>query len=232
MNEVLFELSEQYEEMLMQGVSLSGEDPAFFMQHRVDDLRRNLPAGWVPRRILDFGCGTGSSAAYLSKVFPGSKVLGVDTSENALELATRRFNGEENIRFDVLDALSGERGFDLCYVSGVFHHIEPAERIDAVRRIFHSLAPGAHLAIFENNPWNPGARMVMSRIPFDRNAIMLPYREAETLLRYGGFELARSTRFLFYFPRPLALFRFIEPSLTGLPFGAQYYVLGRKPSAR
>ena len=33
-----------------------------------------------------------------------------------------------------------------------------------------ALLTGGVLALFENNPWNPGTRLVMKRIPFDRNA--------------------------------------------------------------
>lgn len=102
MSEALFDLSEQYEEMLRMGVSLSGEDPSYFMRERVADLRRNLPAGWIPSRILDFGCGTGESAAHLADTFPGSTVLGVDTAANAVELARRR-HGSARIRFGLLE---------------------------------------------------------------------------------------------------------------------------------
>src|SRR5437870_1900508 len=58
-----------------------------------------------------------------------------------------------------------EASFDLCYCNGVFHHIPPHERLGAARLIFRSLARGGHFALFENNPLNPGTRMVMRRIP-------------------------------------------------------------------
>ena len=228
MSETLFDLSEQYEEMLRMGVGLSGEDPSYFMKARVADLQRNLPPGWKPSRILDFGCGTGETAAYLAATFPGSTVIGVDTAGNALQLAEQR-HGTPKIRFGVLESLQSEAPFDLCYVNGVFHHIEPPERAAAVRTIFKSLARGGRVALFENNPWNPGTRMVMRRIPFDRDAVTLSYLETQTLLRQGGFKLSRSTRFLFYFPRFASFLRVLEPLLAGLPLGAQYYVLGVKP---
>lgn len=230
MSEVLFDLSEQYDEMLRKGVGLSGEDPAFFLYGRVDDLRKNLPAGFKPARILDFGCGTGESSAYLAKVFPGSTVLGVDTAVPAIELADRR-HGNSSIRFGTLDAIPTQPTFDLCYVNGVFHHIDPVERDGAVRSIFNSLNPRAYFALFENNPWNPGTRMVMKRIPFDRDAITLSYLETQALVQKSGFKLARATRFLFYFPKALGFLRPLESMLTGVPMGAQYYVLGVKPAA-
>jgi SAM-dependent methyltransferase len=230
MTEELFDLSEHYDEMLRKGVSLSGEDPAFFLYGRVDDLRKNLPPGFTPKRILDFGCGTGESSAYLAEVFPDSTVLGVDTAVPAIELAERR-HGNERIIFGTLQAVPTAPAFDLCYVNGVFHHIDPAERPAAVQNIFTSLTPGGYFALFENNPWNPGTRMVMSRIPFDRNAITLSYLETQNMVQKGGFKLARSTRFLFYFPKAMGFLRALEPALTRIPMGAQYYVLGVKPAA-
>ena len=46
--------------------------------------------------------------------------------------------------------------------------------------------PAGYFALFENNPWNPGARLVMRRIPFDRDAIMLSPRHAARMLILSG----------------------------------------------
>ena len=122
-------------------------------------------------------------------------------------------------------ASAGE--MDLAFCNGVFHHIPLAERADAVRWVHQSLRPKGFFAFWENNPWNPGTRYVMSRIPFDRDAITLSPPESRRLLSAGGFEILR-TDFLFFFPRWLGWLRRIEPRLTGLPLGAQYLVLTRK----
>ncbi len=227
MTETLFDLSAQYEEMLRLGVGLTGEEPEYFLKGRVAYLRRALPADWMPKRILDFGCGTGGSSALLARTFPGATVVGVDTSENAIEHAASHF-GSASIRFGPLGLLRQEGNFDVCYVNGVFHHIEPSERLGAVHSIHASIKPGGFFALFENNPWNPGTRMVMSRIPFDRFAKTLSYLETERLMCQGGFPLCAPTRFLFYFPKALGFLRFVEPLLARLPLGGQYCVLGRK----
>ena len=227
MTETLFDLSEQYDEMLRMGVRLSGENPAYFMRERIRDLKKNLPPGWKPSRILDFGCGTGESAAFLAQTFQGATVLGVDTAENAIQLAEGR-HGSPDIRFGPLEAIRSEAPFDLCYVNGVFHHIEPDHRMAAVASIYAALAPGGHFALFENNPWNPGTRMVMRRIPFDRDAITLSPLETKRLVMGAGFIVPRTTRFLFYFPKMLRILRPLESALAGVPLGAQYYVLAKK----
>jgi len=109
-----------------------------------------------------------------------------------------------------------------------FHHIEPESRIAAVQNIHRALRPGGRLALFENNPWNPGTRLVMSRIPFDRDAITLSLPEAKHLVRCGGFTETPASWSLFYFPQPLAFLRFSERALSYLPLGAQYCVLAAK----
>jgi SAM-dependent methyltransferase len=148
----------------------------------------------------------------------------VDTARKALDYATQRY-GSSRVRFLTPDAARGP--FDLCYVNGVFHHIEPPERAEALRVIHASLRTGGLLALFENNPWNPGARMVMNRIAFDRDAHMLSIPHTRRMLRRAGFTAPR-TWSLFYFPHFLRFLRPIEPALARLPLGAQYCVLAAK----
>jgi SAM-dependent methyltransferase len=225
--EVLFDLSDEYRHMLNQGIRLSGESQEFFIRGRLESLESRLPRDFVVRRVLDFGCGIGTATRHLAERFPNAEVMGVDTSVNALHYAQQRY-GSERVRFRGLTELAQEGDFDLCFVNGVFHHIEPGIRTDAVQNIHRALRSGGRLALFENNPWNPGTRMVMNRIPFDRDAITLSPPQAKQLLRVGGFTKPFINWSLFYFPRPLALLRFTERALSHLPLGAQYCVLAAK----
>lgn len=227
MPEPLFDLSGQYEEMLMRGVRLSGEKQEYFIIGRVRDLKAQLPPGTRVGTILDFGCGIGKTTRAISREFPEAQVVGTDLAENALAYAAGQYSSPK-ISFCPLRDLSGFSQFDLCHTSGVFHHIQPGRRVEAIRLIHDLLVPGGHLALFENNPWNPGARMVMSRIPFDRDAQPLSPLEARRLLKEGGFRAIKPARSLFYFPRALGFLRFAEPWLAGIPLGAQYYLLATK----
>ncbi len=227
MTESLFDRSAEYDEMLQRGLQLSGEDKTYFLAGRVEDLRSHLPHPSTVRRILDFGCGIGDSSSHLAEVFAQAEVVGKDNAERAMAHA-REKHGGSRVQFVALSELRSTGLFDLCYVNGVFHHIPPAERPGAIALIASVLRQDAHLALFENNPWNLGTRLVMSRIPFDRDAQPLSVLQARRLLRAGGFSHAVTTRFLFYFPRPLARLRFAEPWLAHAPLGAQYYVLARK----
>jgi len=225
--EELFDLSEEYEAMLNQGIRLSGESMLFFLEGRLNLLRKRSRETGAVSRVLDFGCGLGYASRRLRQMFPEAEITGADTSRKALEAARER-NGGPGIRFVTVDELNGQAGdYDLCHVNGVFHHIPPAERPEALGLIHRVLRPGGTVALFENNPWNFGARMVMARIPFDRDASMLSPLLTVELLRQAGFEVLR-TDSLFFFPRLLKGLRFSEPFLGWTRLGAQYLVLAAR----
>jgi SAM-dependent methyltransferase len=221
--------AEDYEEALERGVGLSGEDSSFFAEGRVAWVGHRLAElGLTVPRLLDFGCGTGSTAPLLLDLPGAEHVLGTDVSKGLLDVA-RRDHGADQVDFALLG--SPPPGcIDLAYCNGVFHHIPPAERGDAVDYVWSALRSRGLFALWENNPWNPATRLVMRRIPFDRDAITLSAPETRRLLQARGFDILR-TDFLFVFPRQLAALRRAEPALARLPLGAQYLVLAVKPEA-
>ena len=103
------------------------------------------------------------------------------------------------------------------------------ERNAALDTIYHSMSSGGFLALWENNPWNPATRLVMSRIPFDRDADPIFPRGCRRMIRSARFELLGAD-YLFIFPKLLRLLRIIEPWVCRLPFGTQYLILARKSS--
>jgi SAM-dependent methyltransferase len=216
-----------YDTALEQGLAVSGESKDFFARGRVAWLARCLKhLKFVPRVVLDFGCGTGTSVPLFFELLGAKRVLGVDVSRACLEVARRR-HGSGRARFVPCDAYQPDGRVDLVFCNGVFHHIPPAERPATVAMLFNALRPGGLFALWENNPFNPGTRWVMSRIPFDRDAITLTAGESRQLLRGAGFEVQR-TDYQFIFPRLLKALRFVEPWLARLPLGAQYQVLANR----
>ncbi|HEX4954572.1 MAG TPA: class I SAM-dependent methyltransferase [Thermoanaerobaculia bacterium] len=221
--------AQSYDEALNRGIRLSGEGKEFFATGRIAWTRQRLGerAAQV-RRVLDFGCGTGTAVPILLEAFPQASVLGVDTSAASLEVA-RRAVSDPRAAFLPLDQLPGAGAFDLVYTNGVFHHIPPGERAEALAKLAAALVPAGYLAVWENNPWNPGTRWVMSRIPFDRDAIPLPPTEARARVTAAGLEVL-GVDFLFFFPRLLSFLRPYEPWLARIPLGAQYLVLAEVPA--
>lgn len=217
-----------YDRALNEGLSVSGEGKDFFAHGRLAFLAGRLAKlGFHAKSVLDFGCGTGSATPHLFECLGVESVLGVDISEASVEVA-RREHGGAGARFEPLEGFAAQGEFDLAFCNGVFHHIPLDERAGAVAKVFAALRPGGMFALWENNPWNPGTRYVMSRIPFDRDAIMLNSFETRRLMRGAGFE-PLGVDYMFIFPKFLGALRAIEPALSKLPLGAQYQTLGRKP---
>jgi trans-aconitate methyltransferase len=208
-------------------LSLSGESKEYFATERVKWVSRCLTdLGSRPSRVLDFGCGTGGTCPELLRQLGADRVVGVDASIDSLS-AARRVHADSRLEFRKIEELGSSVPFDLVYCNGVFHHVQPSERPTVLAGIRRSLVDGGYFAFWENNPWNPGTRLVMSRIPFDRDARLISPPHARNLLARAGFHVLR-TDFLFFFPRLLAALRPLEITLAHIPAGAQYLVLCQK----
>lgn len=217
-----------YAAALGRGLALTGEPAEFFAQGRALWVRHCLRGlGSGAGAVLDFGCGTGQGTSILRSVLAPDFLLGVDVSEESLARARAAF-ATEHTQFASVAAGAPRAGFDLAFTNGVFHHVPPADRPGALRYIRDCLRPGGLLAFWENNPWNPGTRLVMKRIPFDRDARVIFPMEARRMLRAEGFAVLR-TDYCFFFPSLLRGLRPLERWLHALPLGGQYQVLAQKP---
>ncbi len=183
--------------------------------------------GFTPRSVLDFGCGTGTSVPLLHKLPGVEHVLGIDISPQSIEQAKVQYQHAQRT-FCTLTEFTPSGNLDLAFCNGVFHHIPLDQRASAVKMVYDALRHGGLFAYWENNPWNPATRYVMSRIPFDQDAITLTPPESRKLLKDGHFEVL-STHYLFIFPKVLSWFRPLEQIIASWPAGTQYQVLCRKP---
>lgn len=218
----------RYEQELARGLDATGESREYFAEGRMRWLAARLRTLGVrvPGTVLDFGCGLGTSTPLFFEHLAARHVVGVDVSERLLERARATHAGDPRVRFATIAAHDAPASADLAFVNGVFHHIPPAERAAALDYVRRTLRPGGWFAFWENNPWNPGTRYVMSRIPFDRHAVVVTPPEAHRMLRGAGFEVVDTT-FRFWFPRALRALRPLEAALTRVPLGGQYLVLAR-----
>lgn len=78
--------------------------------------------------VCDIGCGSGRNSVLFAKA-GAAKVLGIDFSENMLELArgyARQHNTENICKFKAADFLhhASDEKFDYCIALGVFDYIE------------------------------------------------------------------------------------------------------------
>jgi 2-polyprenyl-3-methyl-5-hydroxy-6-metoxy-1,4-benzoquinol methylase len=88
---------------------------------------------WAGKRVLEIGCGIGSDAEEFAK--HGAEYVGIDLSDQSLEIAQQRFEvlGLQGkfYNIDVSDsaALSALGQFDLVYSYGVIHHFPGIDKI-------------------------------------------------------------------------------------------------------
>lgn len=71
--------------------------------------------------ICDVGCATGDAIPVYHALWPNAKLIGVDFSENAIELAKRKYN--DIAKFYALDFEEVPES-DIIIVSHVFEHVE------------------------------------------------------------------------------------------------------------
>ena len=221
------EIGDRYGEQLARGLRLTGEPAEYFARGRIARVHAIAEIEDVRvSSLLDFGCGTGSSFALLRERFPSAELVGFEPAPGLRALA---YDAANRAGARVLDAdrLSLDRAFDIVYCNGVYHHIPPGDRMRAMSSMARALRPGGLVCVWENSPFNPGTRLVMSRVEFDRDAILLRPSELRELHRGAGLETV-VTEFHFIFPRALRFARSLEPLLRRLPFGGQYVVVSRR----
>jgi len=216
-----------YDDNLNYALAVTGAEKDFFAQSRIawlSDCLRSLSER--PQSAMDYGCGNGSSSPLLLSILGLSVVVGVDVSPAIIAQAQERY-AASNIRFATVAEPVPPGKLDLAYCNGVFHHIDKSERPAAMEYVSRALRVGGLFSLWENNPWNPATRYVMSRCAFDKDAQMLTVNETKQLLRGWGFTTVR-VDFLFIFPEFLKPLRPLERWVSHLPIGAQYQVLARK----
>lgn len=113
----------------------------------VAETERQAPSD--PRTALDVGCGTGLEAVFLAR--NAYRVLGVDTSRPALELARERAaeNGVEVgwCLASVLDLPLVDRCVDLVTDRGCLHLFDPEDRPRYATEVTRVLRPGGRLLL-------------------------------------------------------------------------------------
>src|SRR5450631_1519400 len=109
MNEKEFDqFAEEYNQTLSESIALSGESPDFFSMYKVKDVERRVNnMHLLPSKILDFGCGVGSSVHYFSQFFPKARITGADISCKSLDIAENRYH--ENAVFTLFDGFRFDR---------------------------------------------------------------------------------------------------------------------------
>ncbi|MGB3534706.1 MAG: methyltransferase domain-containing protein [Microcoleaceae cyanobacterium] len=108
-----------------------------------------------PRRILDLGCGTGSTTLLLKQAFPASVVVGLDLSPYMLAaLEAKAKTAELDIQLVHANAENTgfeDASFDLVTASLLFHETPPVATQTILKESFRLLPTGGQVIIFDGN---------------------------------------------------------------------------------
>ena len=109
------------------------------------------------KKILDCGCGEGTTTSFLAQRFPGAEVLGIDPSSSGIDMAEKRYK-QRNLQFQCVDKLGpmGSGQYDLVTCFEVLEHIDEwrlfAEELVMTSRRYLLLSfPTGHMRDFERN---------------------------------------------------------------------------------
>lgn len=140
------------------------------------------------KRVLEYGCGTGSKAYEIARL--GGGVVGIDISPGSVEIARRKGIEEglsESIDFRVMNAEQLEfpdNSFDIICGTGILHHLD-LER--GYREILRVLKPGGYAVFIEPLGHNPLINMYRDRTPALRTPDEHPLLAGDLALAQGIF---------------------------------------------
>lgn len=139
-----------------------------------DDLSRHLDAaiqarlGDGPARVVDVGCGAGTTSIATARHCPAAEVIGIDISPDLIAIARSRSAGHGNLRFDIgaVETLVSTYAPVDIYVSrhGVMFFDDPRAAFAAL----HAAAvPGGAMifSCFRSVGENPWANLVSAADP-------------------------------------------------------------------
>lgn len=109
----------------------------------------------TPRRILDLGCGTGSTTLMLKQAFPQAEVIGIDLSPYMLFMADYKAK-KAGLDIQWLHGNAEETGFpdasfDLLTASLLFHETPSKVTQSILHECFRILMPGGEVVILDGN---------------------------------------------------------------------------------
>jgi len=108
-----------------------------------------------PRRILDLGCGTGTTTRLLKRRFPEASVIGLDLSPYMLVVAQHKASDASlDIAFRHGNAMAtglADESFDIVCATLLLHETPPTVAKAILKESFRLLSPGGQMLILDGN---------------------------------------------------------------------------------
>lgn len=199
----------------------------FFVKSKISHVEKIISVHYKDTRVklLDFGCGTGRAHIFFKN--KNIQIFGTDISKELI-IKAQEVNPQNS--YEVYDGKMlpyQKEYFDVVVAMCVFHHIQPDKQQETLLNLKFLLKKSGILIVFEHNPYNPLTQLAVSRCEFDDDAILLSSKEMKSLFSQTQFRDI-SKKYILYFPFKTFLTELIENFFQFLPFGAQYYVIGKK----
>ena len=101
------------------------------------------PSKFDGKKLLDFGCGTGSSSINLSRLLNNAKIIGIDNDETLIDIAKQKLKhyGYNNLRFFKSSGFLNKDSdkFDFILLSAVHEHLTKKERMSLMPLLWEKL---------------------------------------------------------------------------------------------
>lgn len=192
----------------------------------------------APLRVLDLGAGTGLLSSFFAARYERATFRLVDLSADMLDLARRRFDGDQRFSYEAADLAEQPRDgatYDLIISALAIHHLDDRAKRALFARVRDALAPGgtfinadqvagrtAATTARNHQMWLDGARALgvsdadlgaaLERMRHDR---MAPLADQLAWLTAAGFEDADCT----FQSGMFAVFSGCKPGNPGFPAG-------------
>ena len=147
-------------------------------------------------RVLDVGCGTGVLLEALSSTTPGTKLAGVDPSEDMLALARERVDGTVVLKQSYAEELPfPDEVFDVVISTNAFHYFR--NPLGALQEMYRVLAPDGRIAITDWCDDYPACRLIDIFLRMFNRAHFQTYgrRQCRNLLEQAGFTVMQFDRY-------------------------------------
>ncbi len=219
---------DRYQEEVEKSIAFIRQDLDFFTEVKARNLIELAKRHFLNTdnlKVLDVGCGEGKIDRLLFPVF--KNLYGIDISKSMLEKSQKNNPSVNYQLYDGNKLPFSDCFFDVVFTICVMHHIPPLEWNNFIGEIYRITKKGGLVVIFEHNPFNPLTRLAVNRCEFDAGTVLLRKKLVKSIIQTSGFALIDESYILF-FPFRGSSFEKLERILKWLPFGAQYYVAGKK----
>lgn len=217
-----------YEKELERAIAFSGQDVNFFTQVKANLLIK-LASKYLgeisEKKIIDIGCGIGLTNKILAPHF--KNLFAVDIAKDLIEKAKSQNPTIQYFHYDghVLPFPDGK--FDLAFTICVMHCLPVHEWTHYIKEISRTVKKGGFLVVFEHNPLNPLTRYVVNRCSLSVGAnLVLPSKLKKTFLDCELTPIEK--KYFLIFPWEFKWLKNFEKLVSFIPFGAQYFMVGKK----